>query len=256
MPIEYARRLTGHDRTARSNRHLGFALAFVAGAVNAGAFLAVGQYTSHMTGLVSSMADDLALGHVALALAALGALLSFIAGAALSALMINDSRRRKLRSVFALPLLFEAALLLAFGLLGAQLSGIQGGVVPATIVLLCFMMGLQNAVITKVSQAEIRTTHLTGVVTDIGIELGRLLYGGWRGRRSALEPALAVRANRQRLSTLCLLVLFFFVGGVLGALGFKALGYLATVPLALLLVLLAAMPVLDDLREVLARKRH
>ena len=36
-------------------------------------------------------------------------------------------------------------------------------------------MGLQNAIMTKISKAEIRTTHMTGVVTDIGIELGRLL---------------------------------------------------------------------------------
>jgi len=39
-------------------------------------------------------------------------------------------------------------------------------------VLLCFIMGLQNAVITKISHAEIRTTHVTGLVTDVGIELG------------------------------------------------------------------------------------
>ena len=62
MPINYVRRLTGRKRTASANRHLGFALAFVAGAINAGGFLAVQQYTSHMTGIVSSMADSLVLG--------------------------------------------------------------------------------------------------------------------------------------------------------------------------------------------------
>jgi len=45
MPIAYARRLTGHERTPQANRHLSFALAFVAGAINAGGFLAVQQYT-------------------------------------------------------------------------------------------------------------------------------------------------------------------------------------------------------------------
>ena len=39
-----------------------------------------------------------------------------------------------------------------------------------------FHHGLQNALITKLSRAEIRTTHITGIVTDIGIELGKLLY--------------------------------------------------------------------------------
>ena len=53
MPLNYARRLTGRDRTVLANRHLGCVLAFVAGAANAGGFLAVRQYTSHMTGIVS-----------------------------------------------------------------------------------------------------------------------------------------------------------------------------------------------------------
>jgi len=44
--------------------------------------------------------------------------------------------------------------------------------VPLTVMLLRFMMGLQNAVHTKISKAEIRTTH----ITDLGIELGKLLY--------------------------------------------------------------------------------
>lgn len=61
MPIKYARRLTGSERSRHANRHLGFALAFVAGAANAGGFLAVQQYTSHMTGIVSAMADNLVL---------------------------------------------------------------------------------------------------------------------------------------------------------------------------------------------------
>ena len=62
MPLNYARRLTGRERTAEANVRLGFVLAFVAGATNAGGFLAVHQYTSHMTGIVSAMADHLVLG--------------------------------------------------------------------------------------------------------------------------------------------------------------------------------------------------
>ena len=52
MPVDYLRELTGHERQSRGNRHLGLSLAFIAGATNAGSFLAVGQYTSHMTGLL------------------------------------------------------------------------------------------------------------------------------------------------------------------------------------------------------------
>lgn len=247
MPIKYARRLTGRRRSADANRHLGLVLAFIAGATNAGGFLAVQQYTSHMTGIVSSMADNLVLGAYDLVLGGLGGLLSFLLGAACSAIMVNYSRRHQLHSEFALPLLFEALLLLlGFGVLGARLSGIPGLFVPVTVMLLCFIMGLQNALITKLSHAEIRTTHITGIVTDIGIELGKLLY--WNVDQSPQQHP--VRVNRQRLRVLGLLALNFFGGGVLGALGFKYLGYLATLPLALLLVLLAAVPALDDLSRL------
>jgi uncharacterized membrane protein YoaK (UPF0700 family) len=245
MPIEYARSLTAEGRSHRSDRHLGFALAFVAGAANAGAFLAVKLYTSHMTGFVSSIADHLALGEVTLALGALGAVLSFFLGAITSALMINYAKRRKLRSTYALPLLLEAFLLLAFGLLGARLAGIQGLFVPLTVMLLCFMMGLQNAVITKISGAVVRTTHLTGVITDLGIEVGRLLYWN-RSTRSSEDDVVA---DRQKLTMLGMLFSCFVVGGVLGALGFKHVGYLATLPLAAILIAMCVVPVIDDFKH-------
>ena len=198
MPIETSRQLTGQVRTAGANRRLGVALAFIAGATNAGAFLAVQQYTSHMTGMVSSMADSLVLGNLPLAASAFGALLSFLVGAATSAILVNLAKRRGLKSQFALPLLLEAVLLLLFGLIGAWLATIQGLFVPATVMLLCFIMGLQNALITKISRAEIRTTHVTGLVTDIGIELGKLVY--WN--RLQQDP-FAARRGRSGSSLGC-----------------------------------------------------
>ena len=250
MPIRYARSLTGRTRSAAANRHLGFTLAFVAGAINAGGFLAVQQYTSHMTGIVSAMADNIALGAHELVWGGLGAVLSFLLGAACSTVMINYSRRRHLHSEYALPLLLEAVLLLCFGFLGTAMAQITGLFVPLTVMLLCFIMGLQNALITKLSNAEIRTTHITGIITDIGIELGKLFY--WNRTRG---PEIAqVMADRQRLRVLSLLALYFFLGGVIGALGFSYLGYIATVPLALLLVLLASVPALDDVLRWLRRR--
>ncbi len=243
MPIAYARSLTGRTRTARANRHLGIALAFVAGAINAGGFLAVQQYTSHMTGIVSAMADNIALGAPRLFLAGLGGVVSFVLGAACCAVLVNLGRRRQMQSQFALPLLAEAFLLLCFGVLGARLSEIEGLFVPLTVMLLCFIMGLQNAVITKISRSEIRTTHITGIATDIGIELGKAVY--WNAASSTAEARVV--ADRGRLRLLCMLLGAFFFGGVVGALGFKSLGYLSTVPLALVLVTLAIVPAVDDL---------
>ena len=67
MPAQYFLSLTGKHRSAPANRQLGFSLAFVAGAANAGGYLAVKQYTSHMSGIVSAIADQTALGDIPLA---------------------------------------------------------------------------------------------------------------------------------------------------------------------------------------------
>ena len=250
MPIAYVRHLTSRHRTTQANRHLGFTLCFVAGAINAGGFLAVHQYTSHMTGIVSSMADQIALGAYDLVWDGAGGLLSFLAGAASSAMLVNYARRHQMHSEYGLPLLVEASLLLCFGVMGASLSHVEGLFVPATVMLLCFIMGLQNAVITKLSHAEIRTTHITGIVTDIGIELGKLLY--WNGASEPERPP--VRANPQRIAVLGGLAGCFFVGGVAGAIGFKHVGYVSTLPLAMLLVVLAGVPAIDDLRAWRTRR--
>lgn len=243
MPIPYLRQLTSKERSATANRHLARYLAFTAGATNAGGFLAVAQYTSHMTGIVSAMADHLALGEIALLLNGLGALLAFLFGAACSAVLIHWARRVRLQSEYAPPLLLQAGLLTGFGLLGGHLHEQRWLFVPVTVFLLCFIMGLQNAMITKLSRAEIRTTHVTGLVTDIGIELGKLFYWNLDHRGDQL-----VLANRAKLRLLTSLVLLFFSGGVLGALGFKHLGFISTLPLAMLLLILAAVPVWDELR--------
>lgn len=241
MPFRYARFLIGRERTLAANRQVGWLLAFVAGAINAGGFLAVRQYTSHVTGLVSSMADHFVLGDGGLVLSALAAVLSFLLGAMCCALLVNFARRRGLASEYALPLLLEALLILCFGLLGAWLARFGGLLIPATVALLCFIMGLQNAVVTKLSNAVIRTTHMTGVVTDLGIELGKLLY--WN-RVKGIVPV--VRADRERMRVLGGLLAAFVGGGVVGAYGFKRLGFGFTVPLAVLLTVVALVPVWDD----------
>jgi uncharacterized membrane protein YoaK (UPF0700 family) len=245
MPVGFLRRLTSDKRNATDNRRLGLSLAFVAGAMNAGGFLAVGQYTSHMTGMVSSAADNLAIHQIPLVLTGLGSVVCFAAGAAYSAILINWGRHHRTHSQYAYPLLWEAALLLVFGLMGGWLELQKTGFIPVTVMLLCFLMGLQNAIITKISNAEIRTTHMTGIVTDIGIELGKLVYLNSQTESAHYKP---VRANFPKLRLLCALLAAFFTGGVAGALGFKYIGYSSTLPLAGLLVLLAIVPLMDDVR--------
>ena len=230
-------------RNAKANLRLGCTLAAIAGATNAGGFLAVGQYTSHMSGILSSIADNVVLGQLQLSLAGLALISAFLAGSMTTAWMVNWAQRRDMRSAYARPLFVEACLLLIFGVFGAaiNISGVH--FVPLTVLLLCYIMGLQNAVITKVSHAEIRTTHVTGLLTDLGIELGKMFYFN---RTRLLQKVVA---NRRKMRIHALLVGSFFGGALAGAFGFSYMGYISTLPLALVLLALSWGPIIDDLQH-------
>ena len=175
------------------------------------------------------------------------------AGAATTAALVNWARRRDMHGEFAIALLVEALLLVLFGVMGANLELLVDVFLPSTVILLCFLMGLQNAMITKVSKAEIRTTHVTGVVTDLGIEIGRLLYWNRPEPGVSLPP---VRADRQKLAVLTMILLAFFLGGLIGAWAFNKIGFAATLPIAVLLIALAAPPLWKDLRHEWTQSRQ
>ncbi|MDM0010582.1 YoaK family protein [Variovorax sp. J22G73] len=241
--------LTNRHRAPSTNIALGLLLAFNAGAVNAGGFLVLHMYTSHMTGFASQLADGMVLGNLTLLLNALGAILAFVSGAAVCAVLVNWGRQHRMHGVYALPLVLEAALMFPFGLMGAiTLTWATPFAVPLTVLLLSFIMGLQNAVASKTSGGSIRTTHMTGNITDMGIEIGKMLY--WNGR--AGQDTTAVRHDRARMRRAGGLVGMFVLGGAMGALGFKYVGFVCVVPLAALLLALSTPPLLRDIPRLRA----
>ncbi len=219
-----------HTRTPSDDIRLGLLLALVAGALNAGGFLLIGQYTGHMTGIVSSLADNLILANIApLPLLAVG-FTAFVTGAAACSALVSWARTHAIPHQYALPMLLEGLLILTFTLLQTRLASPS---VSLGMGLLCFIMGLQNATITKASGARIRTTHVTGITTDLGIELGKLLT------RSTDYPKLALLTG---------LLTSFFVGGLLGAYGFLQFGAIFALPFGLLLLALSIPQLLAPTR--------
>ena len=197
------------------------------------------------------MADVLAEGDLTTALAALAMMLSFLGGAFFCSTLISFGQRRRMRSRYALTLVVEAAFMLVFGFMGNWLQYEIQFTLPLTVMLLCFIMGMHNAVTSIISGAAVRTTHLTGTITDIGIELSRLTYVNVHQRRGRAR----ILANRPKLILLLLILVSFLSGGVVGALGFKHIGFKLTVPLAGFLCFLAARPLLLELRLLLHRLR-
>jgi uncharacterized membrane protein YoaK (UPF0700 family) len=235
------RHLTARHRSFAADWQLAAILAFTAGAVDVSGYLALHQFTSHMSGTVATIAAEIDAHKLAVLTPPALVLLCFLAGAATCSLLVNWSRRRNLEGLFAIPILCEAALLTATAVFYTPHR------LLLTLALLSFAMGLQNAVITKISHAVIRTTHITGMITDIGIELGRALY--WNRSTGRTPGHAPVRSHPQHLLLLTLLVTLFFAGGALGGITYPRFGFANLLPFAFVLALIALLPIAADLRH-------
>ncbi|WP_373356791.1 YoaK family protein [Pseudoroseicyclus sp. CXY001] len=200
----------GDERTDRIDVSLAAILSFVAGALNAVGFLIAGSFTANMTGNVSALADELAGGRILQALSFGGLLVAFICGAGLAAAAIQAGERRGVRSVYAAAILAEGLILLGLGAVMLRWSATEAG---HLMLALSFVMGLQNAATTLISRSRVRTTHVSGMATDIGIELAAL--AGTKEARAEARPKL-----RLHFSTLT----SFALGGLAGALLFGLIG--------------------------------
>ncbi len=208
------------------------ALSSVAGMVNVVGFLGFEhQAVSHMTGSTSQLGmaiaqgDWRAVGHL------WGLLVAFSLGAMLSGLLIQDSALQLGRR-YGVALAIESALLLVAIPLFEQ-QQIWGALAAA------MACGLQNAMATTFSGAVVRTTHLSGMFTDLGIGLGHLLRG------------LPLQMRRLTLSGL--IISGFLGGGIVGAWLFMHFRYDALLAPALLTGLTGIVYVLY---QQWARWRH
>jgi uncharacterized membrane protein YoaK (UPF0700 family) len=182
----------------------GMVLAFIAGMINAVGFLSFQhQGVTHLTGTTTLMSLAVASGQIGGALHLFGIIGAFVAGAIISGVIIQDSTLRLGRR-YGFALVIESSMLLL-----AVFFLKRGS--PAGNYLASSACGLQNAMVSTYSGAVLRTTHVSGLFTDIGIFIGHYL------RR------LPVVAARLRL---WLALLFgFFLGGVAGAVLFEHLSY-------------------------------
>jgi uncharacterized membrane protein YoaK (UPF0700 family) len=179
-------------------------LACVAGMVNVIGYLGFEhQAVSHLTGTTSLLGAAMARGDLRAVGHLWGVLIAFCFGAMLSGLIIQDQTLKPGRR-YGVVLALEAVVLLVAIPLFKQ-EQIWGALLAAV------ACGLQNAMVTTYSGAAVRTTHLSGMFTDLGIGLGHLLRG----------MPLPVR----RLTLSGLIITGFLAGGVLGAWLYQRLAY-------------------------------
>jgi len=164
----------------------GVGLAFVAGMINAMGYLGFRhQAVTHMTGTTSILGIVAVQGDLGDVLHFGVMLLAFVAGCALSGFIVGDSALRLGRR-YGVALAIESALLfLAVPLLHQQND--------AGLWLAAAASGLQNAMAATYSGAVVRTSHVSGIVTDLGMFLGHWMRGDKPdGRRVRLYGALFI----------------------------------------------------------------
>jgi uncharacterized membrane protein YoaK (UPF0700 family) len=215
----------GDKRTYSHNLKIASLLSFVAGSVNAIGFIAIQRLTTNVTGHFAFFVDDVLHLKWYAGFIFFLYILFFFLGAFFSNTLIELRDRYKHANVFILPLAIEILLLTLVALIGASL---HLSYPTAIACVLLFAMGLQNALVTKISNAVVRTTHLTGLFTDLGIEVSQLFFYRERDQRQKLFSNINLRLR---------IIVLFFLGGVIGGFLYTRIGFHSLFLPALLLLI-------------------
>ena len=235
--------LTRPAHTFRQQARLAIALSWVGGYANVVVLIHTGMTVSHVTGNATHLGQLFVEGRWTTAALTAFLPVCFLIGAMLAGVAEQFAVRRRQRLVYVLPVAIEAALLALLSFLivwqdahatDATPRSWRSGAFYLVTGIGSLAMGLQNATITRISGAAVRTTHLTGVVTDVGLELAAWLahvYDRIRGRR-------APRPSARRVALLGAIAASFVVGVVVGTFVYETFPGLALVPPALFLLAL------------------
>lgn len=201
----------GRSRTYIHNLRLASILSLVAGIVNITGVLSVKTLTTNVTGHFAYFSEQLSNSNYQIAIGYLFFILSFLVGAFVSNLLIEIISRIKPPLAYAVPMIMEIMILSIIGILGSRilLSNTGEQLIACT---LLFAMGLQNALVTKASQSIVRTTHLTGLFTDLGIEISQLFFYRQKTEVQSLSKSITLKLA---------IIGCFFLGCIVGGFVFK-----------------------------------
>jgi uncharacterized membrane protein YoaK (UPF0700 family) len=191
------------DHFSTRNLMIWSALAFQAGAINAGGFLSCHRFVSHITGFATHFGTELGSQHWLASLGMLTVPLFFLTGAMISAFLVDRNLHNNKPARYPTSFSIIAICMLVVVVCGTQgIFGTFGEPLSleadySLLALLCLASGLQNATVTSVSGAVVRTTHLTGLATDLGIGLVRVFFPAKK-----VQPSEELRRNQMRISIL------------------------------------------------------
>ena len=221
-----------------------FLLSFLAGNINSGGYLACHRFVSHITGFATLAGIDFEQKNWVDALGTLIIPIFFLGGVILSGYLTEKRYAHKVQGQKFAPVFGLIAVLLGFVAIGGYLDWFGRFGDPALIrhdfillACLCGACGLQNAAITTASGYTIRTTHLTGLTTDLGLGIVKMVFKD-HNKKNYTEEKLA---NLLRVGT----ILSFSFGSFVGAMIFvqnQYLGFVFPMLVAIYFAFLAQHP--------------
>jgi uncharacterized membrane protein YoaK (UPF0700 family) len=201
----------GKTRTLTHNLRIASLLSFVAGIVNVAGFLAVQKLTTNVTGHFAFFVDELFKLHFWNGFVYFLYIFFFFLGSFVSSYLVELISKKTERNMYIFPTSIEILILFFIGILGGDLITENPNIIACS---LLFAMGLQNSLVTKISNATVRTTHLTGLFTDLGIELSQLFFYKEPEMRIKLFSSIKLRLT---------IISFFFIGGITGGIFYSKL---------------------------------
>ncbi len=233
----------GKSRTLKHNLRIATVLSFVAGIVNVAGFLAFRQLTTNVTGHFAVFIGDVADFEIWKGTIFFFYIFSFLFGSFLSSFLIENYRENQRLNVFVLPTIIEVAILL---FVGVASNFIEFNYPDLIVCLLLFAMGLQNSFVTKISNAVVRTTHLTGLFTDLGIDISYLLFKKFNNQREKIKARIKLRVY---------IISFFFFGGLIGVFIYSTANWKLNALIFAALILLISL-FYDDFRFKIIKLRR
>lgn len=194
----------GKNRNFKHNLGIATLLSFVAGLVNVVGFLATSKLTSNVTGHFTFIVEDFHNSHYIEGLFYLVYVLFFLFGAFFASFIIELTNKINDKFIYIVPVLTELTILTTIGLLHYEFIIKNPNIIVCA---LLFAMGLQNSLVTSISKSVVRTTHLTGLFTDLGIELSQLFFFKLKEQRAILTRSINLRLS---------IIFSFFIGGIVG----------------------------------------
>lgn len=228
----------GKARTLKHNLRIASLLSFVAGIVNVGGFLAVQRLTTNVTGHFAFFVDEIFKLNFWQAFVYFLYIFFFFLGSFSSNLLVEITSKTSDRLIYVIPTIIESAILFFLALSGQFLISQNPDLLACS---LLFAMGLQNSLVTTISNSTVRTTHLTGLFTDLGIELSQLFFYKNKEQKDKLHSSIKLRLT---------IIAFFFLGGLLSGIFYSALQLYV---LAIAATVLIIGIIYDDLKLKLIR---